>query len=108
VCVDIYNDIYMVAQKPVVYKNITDFFLLLTEFTKIVRNEILHIQSTSHKAVIQFYKSNGRFKSELPFNTKECFRLGYFRVCLSLYIHVFICVYKGKVVLVLNCLSVTL
>jgi hypothetical protein len=38
--------------------------LLLAEFIKIVRNEILHIQCTTHNAVILFYKLTGRFKSE--------------------------------------------
>jgi hypothetical protein len=38
--------------------------LLLTEFTKIVRNEILHVQFTTHNAVIPYIKLTGRFKSE--------------------------------------------
>jgi hypothetical protein len=36
--------------------------LLLTEFTKIVRNEIPHAQYTIHNAVILIYKFNGKFK----------------------------------------------
>jgi hypothetical protein len=38
--------------------------LLLTEFTEIVLNEILHVQCTTHNVVISFYKLTGRFKSE--------------------------------------------
>jgi hypothetical protein len=38
--------------------------LLLTEITKMVRNEIPHVQCTDHNAVIPFYKLTGRFKSE--------------------------------------------
>jgi hypothetical protein len=37
---------------------------LITEFTKIVRNEILHVQCTTHNAVIPFYKLTGWFKFE--------------------------------------------
>jgi hypothetical protein len=39
--------------------------LLLTEFTKEnIGNELLHVQFTTHSAVIPFYKLTGRFKSE--------------------------------------------
>jgi hypothetical protein len=38
--------------------------LLLTEFIKIVRNELLHVQCTTHSAVIPFYKLTGKFKSD--------------------------------------------
>jgi hypothetical protein len=40
--------------------------LFITEFTKIVRNDILHVQGTTHYAVIPFYKLTYRFISALP------------------------------------------
>jgi hypothetical protein len=45
-------------------KSTLEMFLLLIGFTRIVPNEILHIQRTAHKAVIPFYKLAGSFKSE--------------------------------------------
>jgi hypothetical protein len=39
--------------------------LLLTEFRISVGNEILHVQRTTHNAVMPFYKLTGRFKSKL-------------------------------------------
>jgi hypothetical protein len=41
--------------------------LPLTEFTKIVRNWILHVQYTIHNAVIRFYKLSGGFKFEYSY-----------------------------------------
>jgi hypothetical protein len=38
--------------------------LILNKFMKIVGNEILHVESETHSAVIPFYKLMGRFKSE--------------------------------------------
>jgi hypothetical protein len=36
----------------------------ITQFTKIIRSEVLHVQRTTHNAVIPFYKLTGRFESE--------------------------------------------
>jgi hypothetical protein len=38
--------------------------LLLTKFTKNIRNEIFHVQCATHNAVIPLYELTGRFKSE--------------------------------------------
>jgi hypothetical protein len=45
-------------------KYVKNFCYLLNLKKKIVRNEILHVQCTTHNAVIQFYKLTVRFKSE--------------------------------------------
>jgi hypothetical protein len=42
--------------------NLLEISLLLTVFTKIVLNEILHVNFTTYNAVIPFYKSTDRFK----------------------------------------------
>jgi hypothetical protein len=63
------TEVYRVAQKEVDWLlkytlNTLDISLLLTEFTKIVRNGILHVQCTTQNAVIPFYKLTGMFKYE--------------------------------------------
>jgi hypothetical protein len=60
---------YSVIQKPVKWlvkctKHTLEMYLLLTEFTKIVQIENLHVQCTTRNAVIPFYKLTGKFKSE--------------------------------------------
>jgi hypothetical protein len=55
-----------------------DISLLLTEFIKIVQNDILHVQCTTHNAVIPFCKLTDRFKCEHPVNATECFWLADF------------------------------
>jgi hypothetical protein len=39
-----------------------DYSVLVTEFIKIVRNEVLHVQYTTRNTVIPFYKFNGRLE----------------------------------------------
>jgi hypothetical protein len=50
---------------------------LITEFTKIVRNGILHVKWTAYSAVLPLYKLTDRFMINLniPINTRERFRL---------------------------------
>jgi hypothetical protein len=57
---------YRVAQKSVNWfvKCTIKMPLLFTEFRRIVRNEILHVQLTTLNFVIPFLKLTGRFKSE--------------------------------------------
>jgi hypothetical protein len=48
-------------------------YLLITEFIKIVSNEILHIQSTTHNAIILFWLAG--LNLNIPANTREYFVL---------------------------------
>jgi hypothetical protein len=58
----------MLAQKSVnlllkcTLKYVRNFFIV--EFIKIIRNEILHVQYTTHSVMVLLYKLTGRFKSE--------------------------------------------
>jgi hypothetical protein len=61
--------VYRVAHKLVNWLiicilNILQISLLVTEFTKIIRNEIFLFQCTTHNVVIPLCKLTGRFKSE--------------------------------------------
>jgi hypothetical protein len=64
--------LYKLAQKSVTRlvkstQNTLEIFLLPIEFTKIVQNEILHIQYTTHNALVLFSILTGRFESEHSF-----------------------------------------
>jgi hypothetical protein len=67
VCQTYHRAAYKVAQKSVNWlvrcttKYVRNFFIKCTE---IVRNEILRVEYALYKAVIQFWKLTGRFKSE--------------------------------------------
>jgi hypothetical protein len=53
-------------------------YLLLTRFTKIIRNETLHVQCTTHNALIPFYKLKAGLNLNIPVNKREYFRLADF------------------------------
>jgi hypothetical protein len=60
--------------------------LLLPAFTKIVRNEGLHIQCTTHNALIPVFKLAAGLNSNIAVNRKEYFMLVSFRETLNLFI----------------------